>query len=143
MSTKQSSMTEKNKRPASGSFAKLMSSPLPTEPEKEKEMEGQEDESTQADKGARTHTHEHVNQHASAERELRERILIRRRLSSFTFRFQAEELEALDQVTDEVNKNNLQKTSKNDVIRLALNWLLRDYEENRDQSTLAKVLKYT
>ena len=65
---------------------------------------------------------------------------MKKHLSSFTFRFQAEELEALDRVTDEINRNRGQKTSKNDVIRLALNWLLQDLEENKDNSTLARVL---
>ena len=72
--------------------------------------------------------------------ELRSEFLNRRHLSSFTFRFKVKELEDLDRVTTEINKSVGQKVSKNDLVRLALNWLLQDYQTNHDRSMLAGVL---
>jgi hypothetical protein len=132
---------DETKKPASGSFSKLMSSPRPTKPAEEKETSPQTDVNAQEDVRVRTHAQEQTSEQVPVEQKLREKILTKRHLSSFTFRFQPEELEALDQVTDELNEHRPQKTSKNDVVRLAVNWLLKDYEENQDGSLLAKVLK--
>ena len=106
----------------------------------EQRSEVELDDNTQARQRARTHARQQPGKRTSVEQELRERVLIKRHLSSFTFRFQLEELEALDRVTDEINQNGRHKTSKNDVIRLALNWLLQDYEVKKEDSMLAKVL---
>ena len=92
---------------------------------------------------ARTRVPQPASSHISIEEELRDQVLIKKHLSSFTFRFRTEELEALDSITDDVNRNGRYKTSKNDVIRLALNWLLRDYQEKRENSMLVKVLTRT
>ncbi len=72
--------------------------------------------------------------------ELRREFLNRRHLSSFTFRFKVKELEDLDRATAEINQTASQKVSKNDLVRLALNWLLQDYQTNHDRSMLAGVL---
>ena len=92
---------------------------------------------------ARTHVPQPATSHISIEEELRDQVLIKKHLSSFTFRFRPEELEALERITDDVNRNGRYKTSKNDVIRLALNWLLRDHQDNRENSMLVKVLART
>jgi hypothetical protein len=67
----------------------------------------------------------------------------KQRLASSTFRFQPDELAELDAVAAEVSQAAAGKISKNDVVRLALNWLLSDYRQNSDQSTLRKVVKRT
>jgi hypothetical protein len=92
----------------------------PKKPEEEKEMEERKVESAQADQHARMHTPKQVSEHASIEQELRDRILVKRHLSSFSFRFRTEELEELDRIADEINHKTRHKTTKNDIVRLAL-----------------------
>jgi hypothetical protein len=65
----------------------------------------------------------------------------KQRLASSTFRFQPEELAELDAVAAEIQLAAPGKISKNDVVRLALNWLLSDYRRNKEQSTLGKVVQ--
>jgi len=120
----------------------LFSPPSPARPiaAVEPQREEETDHNTQTHQRARTHARQQPGKRTSVEQELRERVLTKRHLSSFTFRFQLEELEALDRITDEINQNGRHKTSKNDVIRLALNWLLQDYEVKKEDSMLARVL---
>ena len=75
--------------------------------------------------------------------ELRRRVSAKRHLSSFTFRFRANELEELDLVVDELNQDDDLRVSKNDAVRTALNWLLADYKLYKDDSVLARVLTDT
>ena len=75
--------------------------------------------------------------------ELRRRVSAKRHLSSFTFRFRANELEELDLVVDELNQDDDLRVSKNDAVRTALNWLLADYKLHKDDSVLARVLTDT
>jgi hypothetical protein len=67
----------------------------------------------------------------------------KQRLASSTFRFQPQELEELDEVTAQIARATGAKLSKNDVVRLALNWLLADYKENGERSMLGRVLQRT
>jgi hypothetical protein len=67
----------------------------------------------------------------------------KQRLASSTFRFQPHELEQLDTITSEVAQGHRLKLSKNDIVRLALNWLLADYRQNGEQSVLARVAERT
>lgn len=85
-------------------------------------------------------THIDAQAHARTLDELKRAILSKKHLSSFTFRFKAEELESLDRIAEEVNEGLEQKVSKNDVVRLSLRWLLKDYELNKQTSVLARVL---
>jgi hypothetical protein len=116
-----------------------------------------QDESIQTSTRARTHllpqaetgvsqeksvqTDTHASMHARIVEALRHGFLNRRHLSSFTFRFRAQELEDLDQVAAEVNREVDQKISKNDIVRLGLNWLLQDYQHSKQNSVLASVLR--
>lgn len=61
------------------------------------------------------------------------------RLASTTFRFRAEELEALDSAFADLKKDN-RTISKNDIVRLGLVWVLEDYKKNKGESMLAQVL---
>ena len=70
-------------------------------------------------------------------------IRAKRHLSSFTFRFRANELEELDLVVDELNQDDEHRVSKNDAVRTALNWLLADYRARKHESVLARVLTDT
>ena len=74
---------------------------------------------------------------------IRKMIRAKRHLSSFTFRFRANELEELDLVMDELNQDDEHKVSKNDAVRTALNWLLADYKARKQESILARVLMDT
>lgn len=74
---------------------------------------------------------------------LHKKLQTKQRLASFTFRFRPEELDELDRVAGELNRTAGQKTSKNDLVRLALLWLLADYQESGDASVLAQVLART
>lgn len=94
---------------------------------------------TDIPKGAR----KHASVHARTEEELRKATSIKKHLSSFTFRFRLEELEKLDELTAKINQDAEQKISKNDIVRLALNWLIKDHEENKGKSMLVRVLRRT
>ena len=74
---------------------------------------------------------------------IKKRIRAKRHLSSFTFRYRSNELEELDIVVDQLNQDDEIKISKNDVVRTALNWLLTDYNEHKQESVLACVLTDT
>ena len=63
----------------------------------------------------------------------------RQHLASSTFRFQSEELRDLERVFAELNALRPKKSSKNDLVRLAVNWLLEDYKQNGEHSMLAQV----
>jgi len=123
----------------------LFSAQSPPQPvtAKLKPGQGEPDTNLHAPMRARTRGPQPASSHISIEEELRDQVLIKKHLSSFTFRFRPEELEALERITDDVNRNGRYKTSKNDVIRLALNWLLRDHQDNRENSMLVKVLTRT
>lgn len=70
-------------------------------------------------------------------------VRAKRHLSSFTFRFRANELDELDQAVNELNQDDEHKISKNDAVRTALNWLLADYKARKQESVLARVLTDT
>ncbi|MCB0164275.1 MAG: hypothetical protein KDI79_08625 [Anaerolineae bacterium] len=79
--------------------------------------------------------------HARIENRLKETILNKKRLTSYTFRFKTEELDAIDRfIESELEKYTGQKISKNDIVRLGLNWLLLDFEEQKESSMLAKII---
>jgi hypothetical protein len=70
---------------------------------------------------------------------LRQKLRTKQHLSSYTFRFRPEELEQLDQLVAELNLTRSTKLSKNDLVRLALGWLLTDYEEYGPASLVVEV----
>ena len=72
---------------------------------------------------------------------LRQKLLTRQHLSSYAFRFRAEELEQLDRLVGELNRDRSVKLSKNDLVRLALGWLLTDYEEYGPESLVVEVTR--
>lgn len=106
----------------------------------ENPREQKKSEPKQVSKHAPVHTSIGARTHAGVYRRVRKAVANRSRLAGFTFRYQAEELDRLDDVTAKVNKNPEVKISKNDVVRIALNWLLEDYEESKRASVLSKVL---
>ena len=134
-------------------------SPPPSTASVERPEQEERDGSIQASRRARTHlspqtetgvsgekpapTEADARVHARIIEALRQGFLNRRRLSSFTFRFRAKELEDLDRVAAEVNREVDQKISKNDIVRLGLNWLLQDYQHNKENGMLASVLRRT
>ena len=71
---------------------------------------------------------------------LHQNLQEKQHLASSTFRFRPEELKDLDAVFDQVKQQHGRKVSKNDLPRLALNWLLEDYQRNKEGSVLAQVL---
>ncbi len=86
---------------------------------------------------ARTDTRVHACSHDN----LKKVLLNKKHLTSFTFRFKAEELDTLDQVIEAVNHQSDRKISKNDLVRLGVSWLLQDYNQNQEKSMLAKVIQ--
>jgi len=72
---------------------------------------------------------------------LRQKLRTKQHLSSYTFRFRPEELEQLDQLVTELNQARTSKLSKNDLVRLALGWLLTDYEEYGQASLVVEVTR--
>jgi hypothetical protein len=73
---------------------------------------------------------------------LRQKLRAKQHLSSYTFRFRPEELEQLDQLVAELNLTRSTKLSKNDLVRLALGWLLTDYEEYGPESLVVEVTRH-
>ena len=114
--------------------------PTPSTPPQEQPRQAEQDENVPTRTHARIHARRQASNHTSLEQEFKERILTKKHLASFTFRFQPEELEILDAVIEQIKRDSIRKVSKNDVIRLALNWLLKDYQENKKNSMLARVL---
>lgn len=72
---------------------------------------------------------------------LRQKLTTKHHLASYSFRFQAAELAQLDQLLAELNKSRTAKLSKNDLVRLALNWLLADHEEHGQTSLAVEVTR--
>lgn len=70
---------------------------------------------------------------------LRQKLRTKQHLSSYTFRFRLEELEQLDQLVAELNQSRTSKLSKNDLARLAVGWLLADYDERGAASLIVEV----
>lgn len=73
---------------------------------------------------------------------LRQKLRTKQHLSSYTFRFRPEELEQLDQLVTALNLTRSTKLSKNDLVRLALGWLLTDYEEYGPESLVVEVTRH-
>jgi hypothetical protein len=73
---------------------------------------------------------------------LRQKLRTKQHLSSYTFRFRPEELEHLDRLVAELNLTRSTKLSKNDLVRLALGWLLTDYEEYGPESLVVEVTRH-
>jgi len=72
---------------------------------------------------------------------LRQKLRAKQHLSSYTFRFRPEELAQLDRLVAELNLTRSTKLSKNDLVRLALGWLLTDYEEYGPESLVVEVTR--
>jgi hypothetical protein len=119
---------------------------LPAPPSPEEQHPPKRDE-----KGARTRARTRVTTHAAAPdtpvdtntpliEMLYQNLQEKQHLASSTFRFRPEELRDLDAVFEQVKRQHGRKVSKNDLPRLALIWLLEDYERNKDSSVLVQVL---
>ncbi len=96
---------------------------------------------------ARTRAHKHACTDASTAaradapsiEELYRQLQTKQHLASQTFRFRPEELAALDRIGSKLKGPGGRGLSKNDLVRLGLNWLLTDYEQNGEESVLAGV----
>ena len=73
----------------------------------------------------------HARMHTPLEDELEKVIAHKRHLSSYTFRFSAEELDDLEAMKDNLNTDRQQEVSKNDVIRLAVHLLRKQLDPKR------------
>lgn len=99
---------------------------------------------TSAPVRARTHTPKPVTNNSARPAvidQLRQKLRAKQHLTSYTFRFRAEELEQLDQLVAELNQTRASKLSKNDLVRLALAWLLTDHEEYGAASLVREVTR--
>jgi len=85
---------------------------------------------------ARTHTQK---KEAIPVEALYEQIVNRKHLSSSTFRFQPEELQALEEVFTKLDRQKPGRLSRNDIARLGLIWLFEDFKQHGDESVLAEV----
>src|SRR5205814_1813206 len=86
--------------------------------------------STRARTHARTDADVSARVRLAMREDLHRKLQAKQRLTSYTFRFRPEELDHLDRVVAQLEQGNGQKPSKNDLVRLALMWLLEDYHEN-------------
>jgi len=104
-------------------------------------------ESTDRRTGARTHAPTEASKRADKSAATDEDIIksiyrklqMKQHLTGYTFRFRASDLEALDEIYSDLNRQ-YPRLSKNDLPRIALDWLLADYKEHGDESILAQVL---
>jgi hypothetical protein len=91
----------------------------------------------------RARTHAPIQTSPDSEDAIFRALAEKQRLASSTFRFQPEELEQLDEVFDELNRARPRRVSKNDIVRLGLLWVLRDYEANGGNSLVGRLLQRT
>jgi hypothetical protein len=96
--------------------------------------------STHANTHARAHTPSNVSLGDDLPESLYRKLQQKHHLSSYTFRYRLEELEALRKLDEKLEKSHPNKMSKNDLVRVAVNWLLEDYEKNGETSMLARIL---
>jgi hypothetical protein len=123
-------------------------SPAPrTDATTRRETAGESTESKSTEKRARTRARVDVGVDAPAQaatdastiEALYRQLQAKQRLASQTFRFQPDELAALERVAAAVKGNAARSLSKNDLVRLGLNWLIDDYDQHGQDSVLAKV----
>ena len=88
---------------------------------------------------ARTQAHTNVRRPEQSIEGLHRQLQTKQHLASQTFRFHPEELVALDAASGKLKGPGARGLSKNDLVRLGLNWLLADYEQNGEESVLAQV----
>jgi hypothetical protein len=95
---------------------------------------------------AHVHARTHARLDARSERDLAKslhrKLQQKHHLASYTFRFRSEELEDLTKLDTKLEKSHPDKLSKNDLVRLGVNWLLEDYEQHGDTSMLARILAH-
>ena len=117
--------------------------PAPTGPAEGDQATPDTPETAAAPKRARTHARTEARTHASTQAplidDLHRQLQTKQHLASQTFRFRPEELAALDALSSTLKGPGGRSLSKNDLVRLGLNWLLGDYERNGEESVLAKV----
>jgi hypothetical protein len=145
-------------QPAEGTFSRLMAGTPPTgekpreeqpllppgkEAPREKQVHARTGVRKHAPMHARMHTPTDALVHAELEEELYRRLQSKQRLASSTFRFRPEELEELDEVFKKLEQKNPRKVSKNDLVRLGLNWLLADYRAHGEESLLERTLAHS
>ncbi len=114
---------------------KNLSSP-PPKPQAEHKL----DKSTSRATHARMHTRIDASFEMGFTESLYRKLQHKHHLSSYTFRYRLEELEALRKLDEKLEKTHPNKMSKNDLVRLGVNWLLEDYEKQGDTSLLAHIL---
>lgn len=126
-------------KPLSSTPDQQQVSPPPKQPEEKKTEEGT-DASTRTNVHARTHTRIDASLENDLVESLYRKLQQKHHLSSYTFRYRLEELEALRKLDEKFKKSHPNKMSKNDLVRLAVNWLLEDYEKNGETSMLVRIL---
>jgi len=89
---------------------------------------------------ARTHARIDASLEVDHTESLYRKLQQKHHLSSYTFRYRLEELEALKKLDEKLEKSHPNKLSKNDLVRVGVNWLLEDYEQNGESSMLARIL---
>ena len=89
--------------------------------------------------GARTLSSTNTRKTEQSIEGLYRQLQTKQHLASQTFRFHPEELAALDAASGKLKGPGARGLSKNDLVRLGLNWLLADYEQNGEESVLAQV----
>jgi hypothetical protein len=72
---------------------------------------------------------------------LYDQIQQKKHLSNGSFRYRADELEKLDDIFKDLEAKKPGRISKNDIARMALIAFYQDYENNGEESILARVFK--
>jgi hypothetical protein len=108
--------------------------------QEEKKPEASTNVRTDAQVNARTHARIEASTKSDLSESLYRKLQLKHHLSSYTFRYRLEELEALRKLDEKLKKSHPNKMSKNDLVRIGVNWLLEDYEQNGDTSMLARIL---
>jgi hypothetical protein len=77
---------------------------------------------------------------ASTRRRLRE-LLAQDHPLHYSYRFTREEIDALRDIVYELEAKRGVRITRNDVVRLGLNWLIDDYRAHGEESLLMQVIK--
>ncbi len=120
-------------------YQKPESSPTP-KPQEERKPKGATNARADANVHARTHAPIDASDKNDLAESLHRKLQQKHHLASYTFRFRPEELEELRKLDEQLGKTHPHKVSKNDLVRLGVNWLLEDVKQKKQASTLARIL---
>ena len=134
-------MKNSSKSPPPGSFAKLMASDVPKDRSpSEAKLPAEVDKSSLRDTTQPRHHGIKTPRYQDSTIEAVRKAVREFGKEAATHRFTSEEKKAIADIVHTYRKKGI-RTSENQIARISVNFVVRDYEENGASSFLAKVLK--